>query len=378
MTDRMTTPEMGMPAIDPRSLIADAPMSRLQIVAVVLAIALNALDGFDVLSISFAAPGIATEFGIDPTALGLVLSMELIGMAAGSVLLGMLADRVGRRPVMLGCLVVMATGMALASTAASLGPLTAYRLFTGIGIGGMLATTNAVVAEFSNRRRRNLAIAIMGGGYPVGAVVGGAIASVLLTSGHSWQAIFHLGALATACFIPLVLHIMTFYFFVKWVPKLVVDMGYTQGQASSVLVWANVGGASGSLFISLLTQKLPVRWLSMGAMLLGAAFVVYFGQPHGSLNDLAIVAGIAGFFLNGATVGLYFMFAQSYPTSLRATGTGLIIGIGRGGAALGPILAGVLLQSGMSVPVVAIFLAFGSLFAAGALLLLRYREEWQL
>src|ERR1044072_9787667 len=105
---------------DPRDVIANSPMSRLQVLVVGVTIALNALDGFDILSISFASPGIAMEWGIDRAALGIVLSMELIGMAIGSVFLGSLADKIGRRPTVLGCLIVMGTGMFMATTGTGL------------------------------------------------------------------------------------------------------------------------------------------------------------------------------------------------------------------------------------------------------------------
>ena len=78
---------------NPQAILDEAPMSRAQWVTVATMIGLNALDGFDVLSISFAAPGIAQAWGIDRAALGLVLSMELIGMALGSLTLGGAADR---------------------------------------------------------------------------------------------------------------------------------------------------------------------------------------------------------------------------------------------------------------------------------------------
>ena len=156
---------------DPRAIIAREPMHYRQIIAIGIATALNALDGFDVLSISFAAPGIAKDWGIDRAALGLVLSMELFGMGIGAFILGSLADKIGRRPTLLACLVIMGAGMFLASTATSVPVLSVYRLFTGLGIGGMLAATNAVVAECSNARRRNLTVAIMAGGYPMGAIV---------------------------------------------------------------------------------------------------------------------------------------------------------------------------------------------------------------
>ena len=86
-------------------------MTKAQVVVVILTVLMNAMDGFDVLSIAFASPGIAREWGIAQTALGVVLSMELIGMAFGSVLLGGVADKIGRRPTILACLAVMVVGM---------------------------------------------------------------------------------------------------------------------------------------------------------------------------------------------------------------------------------------------------------------------------
>ena len=429
---------------DPRAIIAREPMRRAQVLAVALCVALNALDGFDVLSISFASPGIAAEWGIDRAVLGIVLSMELIGMAVGSVFIGALADRVGRRPVALGCLVVMATGMALASTAGNVQTLSAYRLLTGLGIGGMLAATNAMTAEFSNARRRNLAVALMAAGYPVGAIVGGAIASRLLVGG-SWRSVFVFGAVSTALFLPLVwflvpetvawivqrraagalervnavlarlghatvsalpapstdvprarlaqlfapglarttvlltvgyfAHIVTFYFILKWIPKIVVDMGFAPSTAGGVLVWANVGGFTGALIFSLLTQRAGLRRLLFGALVLSAVMVAVFGRGQADLRQLALVAAIAGMCTNAAVVGFYAMLAQSFPTGVRAGGTGFVIGVGRGGAALGPILAGFLFKNGATLQTVAITMALGSVVAVVALVLLRYREQ---
>jgi len=86
---------------DPREIIDQSKMTALQIIVVAMTVFLNAMDGFDVLSIAFASPGIAREWGIAQTALGVVLSMELIGMAFGSILIGGVADKIGRRPTLL-------------------------------------------------------------------------------------------------------------------------------------------------------------------------------------------------------------------------------------------------------------------------------------
>ncbi|MEN3747446.1 MFS transporter [Sphingomonas sp. HF-S3] len=427
-------------AIDPRAVIDREPMSRFQWGIVATMIGLNALDGFDVLSISFASPGIAKEWGIDRAALGLVLSMELIGMAIGSLFLGGVADRVGRRATILGCLVLMSVGMLGASTANGVEILSAWRVLTGLGIGGMLAATNAAVAEAANAKRRALAVVLMAAGYPVGTIVGGSISAVLLAH-YDWRAVFVFGAICSLLFVPLVLwrspesvsflmhkrppnalarinrtlarmghppvdslpetsgparkvpvvelfspalvratllltlaylaHIMTFYFILKWIPKIVVDMGFPSPQAAGVLVWASIGGATGSLILGLLTGRIRVLALTIGAMLLSTALVIVFGRDQGDLATLSLVAALAGFATNAGVVGLYALIAQSFPTQVRATATGFVIGVGRGGSALAPALAGFLFAGGYGLQTVAVIMGLGSIVGAAALFAMR-------
>lgn len=190
---------------DPRVIIDDNRMSLRQWIVVVLMIALNALDGFDVLSSAFAAPGITREWGVTRDALGVVLSAELVGMGFGSVLLGGVADRLGRKPAILFCLIVMAVGMYMAHAADAVATLTIWRFITGLGIGGMLAATNAVTAESSSRAGRSLAMALYVIGYPLGAVIGGFVAQGWLLVAYDWRAVFLFGAIVTAALIPLVM-----------------------------------------------------------------------------------------------------------------------------------------------------------------------------
>ena len=188
---------------DPQKLISTSAMSRMQLIAVAMTVALNALDGFDVLAISFASPGIAEEWGINRAELGIVLAMELIGMGLGSIVLGGVADCYGRRRTMLGCLGIMMLGMFMVTTANTIAVLSAWRVITGLGIGGMLASINAVAAEFSNARRKHLNVSLMTIGYPIGAVIGGTIAAQLLKT-YDWRSVFYLGTAMTASCIPLV------------------------------------------------------------------------------------------------------------------------------------------------------------------------------
>lgn len=429
---------------DPRDIIANAPMSRLQWAVVGLTIALNALDGFDVLSISFASPGIAQEWGIDRAALGIVLSMELIGMALGSVFLGGVADKIGRRPTILGCLVVMATGMIMATTVRGLVDLSAWRVVTGLGIGGMLAAINAVAAEFSNSRRRDLSVSLMSIGYPVGAVLGGIVAAQLL-QGNDWRSVFYFGAGVTALLIPVVyfvipesvhwlarkqpakaldringalhrmgharvsmlpeiptgahsrsiteifqpglvaittivtlayfFHITTFYFIVKWIPKIVVDLGFQASSAANVLVWTNVGGASGGAVFGILTQRFGLKPLTMALLVLSTITVTLFGRSPADLQTLSIICAMAGFCTNAGIVGLYAIIARVFPTQVRAFGTGFTVGVGRGGSVLAPIIAGFLFTAGYSLPTVSMTMATGSLLAAAVLVLLKLGDR---
>ena len=428
---------------DPKSIIDDGAMGSAQWVAVLVTVGLNALDGFDVLSISFASPGIARDWGIDKATLGWVLSMELFGMAAGSLLLGGVADKVGRRPTILGCLIAMAAGMFGAGHAHGVAQLWPWRLLTGLGIGGTLAAINAAAAELSNRRWRSFAMALMVIGYPLGGVIGGMFVQKLLASA-SWHAVFIAGGWVTGAFLPIVwwllpesvafldrrrapaaleqinrilarlghppaatlseappqgerrslvdifkpallattllatfayfAHITSFYFLIKWVPKIVVDMGFAPQAAAGVLTWVSLGGAVGGALFGLIATRIALRPLTVFTLLAGALMIAGFGRVAQDLDSLKSTLAVTGLFTNAAIAGFYLLFARVFPTHVRATGTGFAIGVGRGGAVLAPIIAGYLLNAGLAVKSVALIMAGGSLLAAVALLVLRVRE----
>jgi MFS family permease len=435
-------------------------MSRLQVMVVAITVALNALDGFDVLSISFASPGIRSEWGLGQQGLGFVLSAELIGMALGSIFLGGLADKIGRRPTVLGCLVVMALGMYMATSSGfvvggivepiysmfvpgdvdpRLADLATWRIVTGLGIGGMLASINAVTAEFSNEKRRDISVAIMSIGYPVGAAAGGFITSAGLELAE-WRSVFQFGAIVTTALIPIVFffmpesvhwlarkqpknalerinytlkkighgtvtalpvvsaeirkrsvkdifqgsllpvtvivtlayffHITTFYFIVKYVPTLVVDMNFQPSEAGRVLSWLNVGGATGGTVVGLLAMRYNVKFITIGVMLVSTVMVTLFGRAPADLTTLIFICMACGFFTNGAITGMYALFARAFPTHVRAFGTGFAVGVGRGGSVLAPNLAAGLFAADLGVPVVSMIMALGSLVAAGVLTML--------
>jgi len=179
-------------------------MTPFQVMAVAVCLVINMVDGFDVLAISFAAPEIAREWALPPTELGILFSAGLAGMVFGALFIGPLADRFGRRAVILVCLCVISIGMLTSAVAQNLTQLVLLRVLTGLGIGGMLASLNTMVAEYSSDRRRQLAISFLQAGYPVGGIIAGA-ASVYLMGNYGWRSVFVFGGALSACMIPLVL-----------------------------------------------------------------------------------------------------------------------------------------------------------------------------
>lgn len=427
---------------DPREIVDRSAMTTMQFLVVGITVLLNAMDGIDVLTISVAAPGILSEWGIDSAQLGIILSMEMVGMAFGSILLGGVADRYGRRNMMLGSLLIMSSGMFLATTASTPTMLSIWRVYTGLGIGGMLSTTNAVVAEFSNLRNRAMCIAIMTIGYPIGGIFCGEIGkALLLADGSNWRSLFYVGMILSASLIPVVyflvpesvhwltrkqpsnslarvnaalqklgkmtvdalpevnaetrkksvmdifsanlimitavvtlayfFHVITFYYILKWTPTLVVQMGIDASAASGVISWANIGGALGGAAFGLASLRIGLKPLTMAVLVLASMGVALFGRSPADISSLSMMAALAGFFGNAGVSAMYSIAAYAFPTHVRATGTGFVIGVGRGGAVLSPMIAGYLLNTGTSLANVGLVMGAGSMMGAVALIFLK-------
>ena len=420
---------------DARSILASSPMSALQVTVVAITLALTALDGFDVLSISVASPGIAAEWHIDRAVLGVVLSAELGGMAAGSLLLGVVADRMGRRPIVLVCLALMSVGMLMAAFARGSIDLSIWRTLTGFGIGGILASVSAIAAEFSSAIRREMSVSIMSIGYPLGATFGGMVGAQLLRD-HDWRSIFYFGAVMTMGFIPVVfffmpeslhwlavrqpagalvkinrtlsrfghggiatlpgrgaapddarwmelfsprcrafttlatlgysLHIFTYYYVLKWLPTIVVDMGFKATSAAQELFWMNAGSVVGAIAFGLLAKRIGLKKLTAAVMLNCVVAVVAMSKSPRNLQALSFICSCVGFCGSAGIVGLYAIFVRGFPVGNRASGSGFGLGVGRCVSVVAPIAAGVLLRNGTSMATVSAIMGIGSLLGAAS------------
>lgn len=190
-----------------RSVLRERRMTSCQIAVVAICVAINFIDGIDVLAMALTAPAIAREWALGPAHLGELLSASLLGMTVGALVVSPLADLAGRRTMILWCLVFMSAGMLLSSTAGSPAALAISRVIAGIGVGGMTSCTGTLVVEYASARRRELSLGWVTIGYPVGAVVSGAVAAYLIGA-FGWRSVFLVGAVASLVLLPIAFRLL--------------------------------------------------------------------------------------------------------------------------------------------------------------------------
>lgn len=407
-------------------------ITSMQIGVIAICWIINMLDGFDVLAIAYAAPTITEEWGLASGQLGVVLSAGLVGMALGALFIAPLADRYGRRKIILWCLGVIGVSMLATAMAGSVSSLIVARIVTGLGVGGLLASLNTMVAEYSPDRRRNFAISFLQSGYPIGALAGGLIAAPLIPA-YGWQVVFIIGGVATLVMIvagllwmPESLHflaerrpenalrqinrilgklkhsaisvlpeaegespqpsvkeifspalkrktlllwvsffmsMLTLYFLLLWTPQIIVNAGLPKDQGILVGATLNGGGLVGMLLLGYFSERFGLHRLIVWFFLMGALSMVAFALIEASVALLLVMAFAIGFFTVGGMIGLYSVAAAQYPTTLRTTGLGWGIGIGRIGAIMGPNVAGVLMDIGWEQADYFLLLAVPLIFA---------------
>lgn len=185
--------------LDIGGLLDNGPFSSIQKLAVVLAALAVVMDGFDGQLIGFAIPALLKDLHLTREAIAPVIAAGLLGMATGSVLVGGLADRYGRRMALIAsvCLFGAATfGMGLA---AQVWQLAALRFIAGLGIGGALPTASIIAVEFAPTRVRTVAVTATVVCYPVGGILAGMFASAVLPA-SGWRSLFILGGLLPIAF----------------------------------------------------------------------------------------------------------------------------------------------------------------------------------
>ncbi len=170
--------------------------------------ALLFLDGFDTQAIGYVAPALLQEWGASRAALGPVFSFGLAGLMLGALVAGPIADRVGRKPVLIGCALIFGALTVGCAVAPSLEWLMALRFLAGLGLGGVMPNGIALVAELTPERLRGRLVTILVCGFSLGAAVGGYLAAWLIPA-FGWRSVFLLGGVVPLALVPVLMLALT-------------------------------------------------------------------------------------------------------------------------------------------------------------------------
>lgn len=369
----------------------DSPMSFYQWMIVALCFLLNFNDGIDVLVVSFAGPYIQSEWALTNTQLGYIFSAGLAGMTLGCFTLAPWGDIMGRRKAFLLSLFLISTGMLLVYFSNAYGWMLCFRFITGLGIGGILPNLATVAAEFATMKKRDFAVGIVQGGWPLGAILTGftvayiiphwgwhasflvagifsaalwlivffflAESPVFLAKQKRTSAISNLQELFTAPYRQSTLILWTAIFFgfitlytlMSWIPSIAKNSGMPFQMATYAGTFLNIGAFTGVFVMGIAISKMGIKKVML--FYLSFAFIVmnFYGSNSWTYTLHFVFIFLIGFLVQGGFNAFYPAATRIYPEAIRSTGVGMAMGMGRFGAILGPALFGILTDQGFSI-----------------------------
>jgi MFS transporter, AAHS family, 4-hydroxybenzoate transporter len=180
-----------MAKINVSEIVDNSTMGAFQWRIFALCLTCLIMDGFDVQALGFAAPVIIREWNIPNAALGPVFGIANFGFMIGS-LFSMVADRIGRRPILIGATIFFSIFTILAGFTTSVSQLFAIRFIAGLGMGCIIPNAAALIGEYSPRRLRATFMAVITVGFSAGAAIGGFVAAFLIPT-FGWRSVFYFG-----------------------------------------------------------------------------------------------------------------------------------------------------------------------------------------
>lgn len=386
------------------------------------------MDGFDVQAMGYVAPALIADWAIAKTSLGPVFGAGLFGMLVGSLIFGVLADKIGRRPVLIGSTVFFGTCMVVTAYASTIQELLVLRFITGLGLGSIIPNAIAIAGEYSPTRIRVRTMMIISAGFIVGAALGGFVSAAIIPY-FGWRSVFYVGGvipllLAVVMFFVLpeslqflvmrgqrggeiaailkridaafvadagtryviseqprkgalvaqlfregraratiliwivsFMNLLVLFFLSNWLPVLMKDAGFSTNYAVLAGTALQVGGIAGTLTLGWCIDRAGFSKVLIPTFLAAALAIAMIGQAQASLPLVFATIFIAGFCIVGGQPAINALAATYYPTSLRSTGIGWSVGVGRLGSIVGPVVGGELLRLEWSM---------GALFMAAA------------
>ena len=359
------------------------------------------LEGFDLQAAGVSAPRLAPHFHLLPGQVGLFLGASAVGVFLAAALGGIIADRFGRKPVLVTGVAVF--GLASLSTmfATSLGTLMAARFTTGLGLGAAMPVVIALASDHSPVEMKKRAVGFIYCAIPMGGLLSGVVMSIK-SFGTDWRPVYIIGGIAPVIVVPVLalfvpkavpqgqaaggavggpkvkalsgllghnqaaktvfLWVATFstllvmYLLLGWMPSLLGAMGFSKQQAQYAQMLFNLGGSLGTAAGGYLLDRKFLYSTPAAAYVALAIFLALLG--FGSLHvgsALVVAFGVGAAVVVGQGV-LYAFAPLCYDASIRNTGVGATVAAGRLGTIAGPLLAGSLLGVGRSAAQVLIVL----------------------
>ncbi len=421
--------------IDIPALIDNNKIGRFQICMLILCGLCVIMDGFDVQAMGYVAPAIISDWHISKANLGPVFGAGLLGMLVGSLIFSIMADRIGRRPVLIGATLFFSVCMLVTPMATSIGQLELIRFITGLGLGAVMPNAMALAGEYSPVRKKVTLMMLVSCGFTIGAVLGGLLSAVLIPS-FGWQSVFHVGGV-----IPLMVGILMFlflpesmqflvlrgrntdkvvqwlkridptamidrntryvvheekhegvpvlrlfqdgrakmtillwiinfmnllnlYFLSNWLPTIAKDAGLSTANAVLAGTALQVGGTIGTLLMGQLIDRSNFRRVLLPCFAVAGVSIALIGRPDVSVAFLFVTIFITGFCIVGGQPAVNALAANYYPTTLRSTGIGWSLGVGRVGSIIGPVLGGELIRLNWSNSTIFIAVAIPAVVSA--------------
>jgi len=387
--------------------VAAKPAGRVNWIAIGLCAATMFVEGYDAQFMGSVVPGIARSWGVPLAAVTPALVSGLVGLMLGAFFIAPLADNFGRRRVILYSVGAFGLLTIASVWAQTVFLMTVLRFLTGLGLGGAMANTTALTAESSPPEKRAFAVAAMFCTFSLGAAFGGFVAAALMES-YGWESVFlFCGALAVVLW-PLLLiampeslppkanarvtipadklfaegraritvllwimffaNLMELYILTSWLPTTLNAQGLALRWAQIATALVQVGGIVGAISLAPLVDRFGPRGVLALAFTSAAVSVFVLSFAGASVPLTLLLSFILGIGTVGAQNCNNGVAAKFYPTSIRATGVGWALAVGRIGSIVGPAVGGILLSTKVDIRTIFQVAAVPPLVAAAAYL----------
>ncbi|WP_284981161.1 aromatic acid/H+ symport family MFS transporter [Arthrobacter sp. efr-133-TYG-118] len=390
---------------------ASARFSKRSAAAVLVCWLLVVFDGYDLIVYGTVQSSLITNtgWGLTKATAGTVGSMAFLGMMIGAIFAGRMSDSWGRRRTIIACAALFSLFTILCAFSPNAFVFGGLRLLAGIGLGGLVPSANALVAELVPAKWRSTIATLMMSGVPIGGSIA-ALAGIPLIPVFGWPVMFLVAAVALLVVVPLgmrflpetlpetlppaekakqtvgfksllrspylgmsllfaistLVTLFAWYGLGTWLPNLMQLAGYNLGSALTFALALNLGAVVGSVATAWAGTRFgPIPTAIAAAAVAAVALAVLVaGPPVGLVYVMLVLAGVG---THGTQCLIIAAVASHYPAHLRGTALGWALGVGRIGAVAAPQVGGLLLAAGLGVN--SNFLAFAGAAAVAAILL---------